>query len=236
MAAKYLDSNDTDRIFTMAKSINGSPIWKFIWERRNIITKYLTWKIGNGGKAKFWRDSWNGDISLAKEIDDLVWVNEVEALVAPFVADYILQGQKEAEWIEWKTVGEWKMENSIKLKDILSRKKKIRYQKEVDCLLWCASKSRKYKVNLGYKILRSRAQNVDWPSAFCWHKMVLPKAGTFLWKPLHGRILTGERLKLIGIVGLSVCILCKENEETADHLLFCFSYTKRVWDWLLDKL
>ncbi|GLJ50072.1 hypothetical protein SUGI_1064960 [Cryptomeria japonica] len=135
MTAKYLDSNEVDRIFTMANSINGSPIWKFIWEFRNIITKHLTWKIGNGGKAKFWRDSWNGDISLAEEMDDPVWINEVEPLVGPFVADYILEGQKEAEWIEWKIVGEWKMENCIKLKDILSRKKKVIYQKEVDCLL-----------------------------------------------------------------------------------------------------
>ncbi|XP_059066513.1 uncharacterized protein LOC131857805 [Cryptomeria japonica] len=102
MTAKYLDSNDADRIFTVANSINGSPIWKFIWESRNIIIEHLTWKIGNDGKAKFWRDSWNGDISLAEEIDDPVWINEVEALVGPFVTDYILEGQKEAEWIEWK--------------------------------------------------------------------------------------------------------------------------------------
>ncbi|XP_059067474.1 uncharacterized protein LOC131858294 [Cryptomeria japonica] len=126
-------------------------------------------------------------------MDDPVWINKVEALVGPFVA-YILEGQKEAEWIEWKIV------------------------------------------NLGYEILRSREQNVDWPSALCWHKMVLPKAGAFLWTALHGHILTGERLKLIGIAGPSVCILCKENEETTDHLLFWCSYTKRVWDWLLDKL
>ncbi|GLJ43933.1 hypothetical protein SUGI_0915800 [Cryptomeria japonica] len=167
MTAKYLDSNDSERIFSMENLISGSPIWKFIWESINIITENLTWKIGNGRKAKFWRDSWNGDISLAEEIDDPVWTNEVEALVGPFVVDYILKGQLEDEWIEWKIVGEWKIENYIKLKDILSRKKKIIYQKEVDCLLWSASKSGKYKVNLGYEILRSRAQNVEWPSALC---------------------------------------------------------------------
>ncbi|GLJ39352.1 hypothetical protein SUGI_0803600 [Cryptomeria japonica] len=38
-------------------------------------------------------------------MDDPVWINEVEALVGPFMADYILEGQKEAEWIEWKIVG-----------------------------------------------------------------------------------------------------------------------------------
>ncbi|XP_059070690.1 uncharacterized protein LOC131860311 [Cryptomeria japonica] len=66
--------------------------------------------------------------------------------------------------------------------------------------------------------------------------MVLPKAGAFLWTTLHGRILTGERLKLIRIARPNVCLLCKENEETVEHLLFWCSYTKKVWDWLLNNL
>ncbi|GLJ07336.1 hypothetical protein SUGI_0064710 [Cryptomeria japonica] len=118
--------------FIVANSIKGSPIWKYIWESRSIITEHLTWKIGNGGKAKFWRDSWNGDIPLVEEIDDTVWVNEVDAVVGSYVADYIMEGQRESEWIEWKLVGEWKMEKNVELKDILNRKKKIIYQKEED--------------------------------------------------------------------------------------------------------
>ncbi|GLJ54364.1 hypothetical protein SUGI_1167300 [Cryptomeria japonica] len=150
----------------------------------------------------------------------MVWINEVEAVVGPYVVDYILEGQKESEWIEWKSVGEWKMEKNTQLKDILNRKKKIIYLNEVDQLLWSVSKTGKYKVNLGYEILRSRIRNVEWPSVLCWHKLVLPKAGAFLWTALHGRILTGDRLRTIGIVGSSVCLLCKENEETTNHLLF----------------
>ncbi|XP_057856252.2 uncharacterized mitochondrial protein AtMg00310-like [Cryptomeria japonica] len=92
MVAKYLDSTEAERIFKVANSIKGSPIWKHIWESRSILTEHLTWKIGNGEKAKFWRDSWNGDISLAEEIDDMVWINEVEAVVGSYVADYILEG------------------------------------------------------------------------------------------------------------------------------------------------
>ncbi|XP_057815879.1 uncharacterized protein LOC131029424 [Cryptomeria japonica] len=63
-------------------------------------------------------------ISLSEEIDDMVWVNEVEAVVGPYVADYIMDGQMESEWIEWKLVGEWKMEKNVELKDILNRKNK----------------------------------------------------------------------------------------------------------------
>ncbi|XP_059068593.1 uncharacterized protein LOC131859082 [Cryptomeria japonica] len=123
MVAKYLDSTEAERIFTVANSIKGSPIWKHIWESGSILIEHLTWKIGNGGKAKFWRDSWNGDISLAEEIDK-EWIYEVETKVGYYVADYILEGQKESDWIKWKSVGEWKMEKNMQLKDILNRKKK----------------------------------------------------------------------------------------------------------------
>ncbi|XP_059064528.1 uncharacterized protein LOC131856677 [Cryptomeria japonica] len=57
MATKYLDSSEPERIFIVANSVGGSPIWKFAWESRKIITDHLTWKVGNGKKAKFWRDS-----------------------------------------------------------------------------------------------------------------------------------------------------------------------------------
>ncbi|GLJ07653.1 hypothetical protein SUGI_0071800 [Cryptomeria japonica] len=70
MSHKYLDSNEPQRIFTMVNSIGGSPLWKFIWESRRIITEHLSWRIGDGCKAKFWRDSWNGNKALVDEIKD----------------------------------------------------------------------------------------------------------------------------------------------------------------------
>lgn len=70
MATKYLYLNEPERIFTVANTVGGSSIWKFIWESRKILTDHLTWRIGNGRKAKFWRDSWNGEEALADVIED----------------------------------------------------------------------------------------------------------------------------------------------------------------------
>lgn len=87
MANKYLDANEPERIFTMANTVGGSPIWRFIWESRKIITEHLTWKIGDEKKAKFWRDSWCGEETLANVMEDQDWVNQVEVEVGMFVAD-----------------------------------------------------------------------------------------------------------------------------------------------------
>lgn len=122
------------------------------------------------------------------------------------------------------------------MEELLCSKKKIHYNCEEDSLLWYAAKSRMYKVQLGYKLERHREKDIEWPEALSGHKSVLPKAGAFLWIVLHEGILIGERLKLIGISGPSVCTLCKEDGETVEHLPFWCPYAKRCWDWLLDCL
>lgn len=93
-----------------------------------------------------------------------------------------------------------------------------------DQLLWSASKSWDYKVNLGYELQRFRTKDVGWPSILCWGKWLLPKVGAFLWIALHDRILIGNHLKRFGIEGLSWSILCKKDEEMVDHLLLWYPF------------
>ncbi|GLJ31002.1 hypothetical protein SUGI_0619800 [Cryptomeria japonica] len=198
MANKYLDANETERIFTMENTIGGSPIWRFIWESRKIITNHLTWKIGDGKKTKFQRDSWCGEETLADLMKDQDWVNQVEAKVGLFVVDYIRHFDSQKEPIIWKIVGAKNRGNSLKLAEIL-KGRKVHISNEADTLIWNVAKSGNYKVNLGYEIQRRRQKDSNWPMILCWDKRALPKAGAFLWIALHGRILTSDRLKTIGI-------------------------------------
>ncbi|GLJ44326.1 hypothetical protein SUGI_0927960 [Cryptomeria japonica] len=74
MIAKYIDSDELERIFTMANAAGGSLIWKFLWESQRIIIDHLSWKIENGKKAKFWRDSWNYEEALIDLLEDKDWI------------------------------------------------------------------------------------------------------------------------------------------------------------------
>lgn len=49
---------------------------------------------------------------------------------------------------------------------------------------------------------------------------------------LHYRYLTGEKLKRIGIVGLSRCMMCKQAKENLDHLFLVCPVAAFCWDWL----
>lgn len=165
---------------------------EFIWESTKIITEHLTWKIGDGKKAKFWRDSWCGEETLAEVMEDQDWINQVEAKVGMFVADYFGLFDSQKEPIIWKMVGLWNMGNCLKLAEILKGRKV--YISNEDTLIWNAAKSGNYKVSLGYELQRRRQKDSNWPAILCWDKRVLPKAGAFLWIVLHGRILTSDRL------------------------------------------
>ncbi|GLJ46146.1 hypothetical protein SUGI_0972160 [Cryptomeria japonica] len=90
MPAKHLDSQSLERILTIANSTRGSPMWRFLWDSHRLLTEHLTWRIGNDKKARFWHDSWNGDEPLAELFEDQEWVNQIEALVGPWVAEYFL--------------------------------------------------------------------------------------------------------------------------------------------------
>lgn len=91
-------------------------------------------------------------------------------------------------------------------------------------------------MKLGYEVQRHKALNPNWPSKLCWNKWVLPKEGAFLWITLNRRILTGDRLKTIGIQGPSWCVLCNNGEETVDHLFFKSRFACSCWDWFLGMV
>jgi len=46
---------------------------------------------------------------------------------------------------------------------------------------------------------------------------------------LHDRLLTVNRLKNFGIVEVDICVLCKGDPETRDHLLFQCPYSSYIW-------
>ncbi|XP_059068502.1 uncharacterized protein LOC131859007 [Cryptomeria japonica] len=115
----------------------------------------------------------------------------------------------------------------------IMRNRVILALEDEDCIFWRVAKSGEYNVKLGYEVQRHRVINPNWPSKLCWNNWILPKARAFLWIALHGRILTGDRLKTIGIHGPSWCVLCNAEEESVDHLLFNYMFAQKCWEWFL---
>ncbi|XP_059073459.1 uncharacterized protein LOC131874211 [Cryptomeria japonica] len=64
LQAKYLDSREKERILIVRDPPRGSALWNFLVSCRCLITNHISWRIGDGHKANFWQDSWDGHPSL----------------------------------------------------------------------------------------------------------------------------------------------------------------------------
>lgn len=57
---KCLNSEDPLLLFRCKHPPKGSKSWNFMMQCPPLISKHLTWDIGNGEEALFWEDSWDG--------------------------------------------------------------------------------------------------------------------------------------------------------------------------------
>lgn len=94
---------------------------------------------------------WNGDEPIADLFEDKDWVNQIEASVGQWVANYFQTIPNPSTYLSWKSVGEWHQVNHSRLLDVLQSKKVLLLDEE-DNLIWSASKLGEYRVNLGYEL------------------------------------------------------------------------------------
>lgn len=78
MQAKYLDSCNPLRIFSISNPPDGSTMWNFMISSRDLVTKYISWQVHNGELVNFWFDSWNGYPPLAQN-------NQLQQVIPIFI-------------------------------------------------------------------------------------------------------------------------------------------------------
>ena len=187
---KYLDSRDPLRILTIRNPTKCSAIWNFMLECRGIITKHISWNIGNGEKASFWHDSWNGlgKLDEMEGVENLIPV--MEATWGSTVDFYVEEKHSELGpcWV-WRDPSNLQLTDELKL-----RLKGISKDRQIFLSdVWCASKSGCYLAKLGYQLSGNVANLEGWRYKLCWNKLCLPKVGAFVWLALQRRILMDDR-------------------------------------------
>lgn len=186
-----------------------------------MILNHISWQIGNGLKANFWEDSWDGLPNIGDGPDLMALKQYFSQKWGTKVRDYLTlkQGALGNEWVWKDVVGEELSDEQIRCMKRLLQGRKIFISGNEDKLVWCGSSTGCYSVKIGYQLLNSLEREIFWAKDLCWNKHVLPKAGTFAWLAVKGRILTGDRQKRLGFAGPSKCVLCDKDEESVDHML-----------------
>lgn len=140
-------------------------------------------------------------------------------------------------WI-WKPLEDVEMDSAkIRAYEKIIRDKKVKKIERKDKLIWTASNDGIYSVINGCKVLinSKRWEEVEIPLKLSWDPTCLLKVGFFLWLAFQNRILTTDRINKIGIVGRSRCVLCKNDIENVDNLLYSCPYSQICWEWFSQK-
>jgi hypothetical protein len=106
-------------------------------------------------------------------------------------------------------------------------------------LLWSwDTKQGQVNAKLAYKVQVMEDREVEpkfWYSDI-WEWQLPIKVKLFVWLLLEQRILSWDNLTKMGFQGPSICLLCKESEETMLHLFGECSFIKNIWQTISKEL
>lgn len=205
----------------------------------HLVSEFLTWDVGKGDEALFWEDSWDGHPPIEKSLVPVSLKDRLVNFWGLKVSDYKIESHMDNQsiWI-WKSLDEVDLDpkEAMAYKKVISTRD-VKQTERKDKLIWVTSNDGKYSAKNGYKALINSKiwEEVEIPLNLCWDPACLPKASFFLWLAFQNKILTVDRLNRIGLVGPSRCVLCKNDCENVDHLLYNFPYSRKCWEWLIHK-
>ena len=79
-----------------------------------------------------------------------------------------------------------------------------------------------------WQATRIPAPKVPW-RPLVWFKEAVPRFAFTMWLMMLNKLPTFDRLRNVGIIESNQCPICRNDEESADHLFFGCPYSKEVW-------
>jgi hypothetical protein len=212
----WLEWKDKDKIWVGM----GNPCSE---EDMNLFYAATTITLGSGEKTSFWHAPWLHD-QKPKDIAPLLF--ELCKRKNWFVS----QALRDEAWIRklrndatislehlTQFVHLWALINTIHLHDDVE-----------DDISWKLTANGQYSAASAYKmqflgLIESSMYKIVWKA---WAP---PKAKNHAWIALQNRLWTADRLRKRGWENCGLCTLCKQTEETCDHLFVHCRFTIRIW-------
>ena len=207
----------------------GVGLWKEIMKEADWCWNNMTFKVGKGTKIRFWKDTWCGDVELARRFPQLF---NVAAQKGATVGDLWDQNAGQGEWnLRFlRSFNDWELPFVEELLQILRNQ---RINLEEDLALWKGGKNGQFGVKDAYELLTSHS-TILFPKKGIWVENVPSKLAFFAWEATWGRILTIDRLQKRGWQIPNRCYLCGSDEENVSHLLIHCTVASVLWGMTLS--
>ncbi|KAG7556816.1 Zinc knuckle CX2CX4HX4C [Arabidopsis suecica] len=204
-----------------------SYAWRSILHGRSLLKEGLKRVIGNGANTNVWIDDWIFDEKprRALALHSLLNINlTVQSLIDSDTRNW-----------NWDRLKELFPLEEI---EIISRQRPAVSQKDSFC--WSKTRHGLYTVKSGYELSSRKVHHNLFKEAETepslsplfmqvWKIQTAPKIKVFIWKALKGALAVEERLKTRGIFAKDGCLMCDEDTETVNHILFQCPLARQVW-------
>ncbi|XP_057790741.1 uncharacterized protein LOC131007841 [Salvia miltiorrhiza] len=174
--------------------------------------------LGNGADTNFWTDDWIG-YQIARKCGVPHYAME---FLNYSVADYFYDGI-------WHFTSSF-IENFLNVVcDILL----IPIGDDDDIRLWKPSLHGKVTAALAFAHHCHHFPKVRWGS-WLWESFIPTRRSLVVWRILHNRLPTVDRLIKQGMITPNVCPFCLSDEETISHIFWTCARVRPIWQELLQ--
>ena len=190
-------------------------LWKEIRKDWEILRPRVAFIVGNGRRVQFWKDAWCGEVALCTLFPSLfaLAVHKEASVVDTWDCSRDVRGWS-PHFI--RLFNDWELEEVERFFLFLPNKKVLHTLE--DKIFLREAKGGLFSVSFVYQHLFDIEAHL-FPSKLIWNSKVPTKVGFFVWEASWGRILTLDQLKRRDRALANRCFLCKEEEETIEHLL-----------------
>ena len=209
------------------KGTRPSFAWQSILHGRELLKKGLKRVIGNGKQTSVWMDKWLFEGQTRRPVSVQIMVDiklKVSQLIDPVSRNWNLNMLRDL--FPWKDIQ-------------LIRDTRPMISRE-DSYCWSATNHGLYTVKSGYELSCRQVHQASFKEAeeqpsinplfqSIWSLFTAPKIKVFLWKVLKGAVAVEDRLRTRGLLIKDGCLMCSEENETLNHILFLCPLARQVW-------
>ncbi|MCI11766.1 ribonuclease H protein, partial [Trifolium medium] len=195
-----------------------SSIWAGIKHYTETILDNSIWLIGDGARICYWTDNWLG-VTLVDALD-------ISIALRPSLVAKVSNTIHEGTWTIPPLVeqyGPWLVDEILIITLPLTS--------TADCFVWKHSKNGILTSREAYEHLNSSGPALTWASTI-WQNFIPPSHSFVAWRLMLRKMPTDENLCARGCVIVSMCPLCKRDNDSSEHLFFQCSFAMAIWNWV----